>query len=258
MGAGTIPLETSTTTFARQDADATAEWHAESGNITPSDLTIGAIVLTARTLAVLSYASVELIEDAVNAGQIIQNSIASAISAEMDRCSLYGNGTGVEPGGIIASNQTQTYAMGDNGASVTSWDPFSEAMVKIQNYNGNATGALYAPRTWKILTQLKQGGTNATLEPPAPVAALQRSVSSRVSIARTRGNNSTTSDIFVADWSQLIFGIRTQLNLEVSRLAGNSFSQMNVGFRGYCRMDVLIKQRPKHLSLIECILCACI
>lgn len=249
LGAGTLPMDTQTLSIARAAGDPTPVWHAESSNITPSDPTFEQVTLTARTLAVLTWASIELIEDSPNAGEVISNAIAKSIAGEMDRVALYGNGTGQEPCGIINNNLTQTYSMGANGATMANFDPISESMVKILNYNGNATGALFSPRTWKTIDQLKENSTNAPLQPPPSFQGLQKLVSSRVSIARTQGSNSTCSDIFVADWSQLLFGIRTQLNLEVSREAGNAFSQLTVGFRGYARLDLLLRL-PKHFCTV--------
>ncbi len=247
LGAGTIPLTTSQTTFAKVEADPTPVWHAESANITPSDPTFGAFVLTAKTLAVLTSASVELVEDAPNAGETIQNTLAAAISGEMDRCAMYGNGVG-EPQGILSNNQTQTYSMGANGANLTSYAPFGQSVKKILDYNGRPNGCILSPRTWLAIDTLTDNDANP-LRPSQSYTDLQKVVSSRVSIARTQGNNNTCSDIFVGDFSQMIFGIRTQLNLEVSRVAGNSFSQLTVAFRGYARLDLLLRQ-PKHFCTV--------
>jgi HK97 family phage major capsid protein len=64
---------------------------------------------------------------------------------------------------------------------------------------------------------------------------------------------STASTAYVGDFSQVVVGVRTPANLEVSRTGGDAFSRLHVLLRGYMRADWQVIQ-PKFITRIVGIL----
>ena len=68
------------------------------------------------------------------------------------------------------------------------------------------------------------------------------------------GNTSDNSEVYVADWSSLLITMRTQLTIEISRVAadgsGSAFSNMQIWIRAYLRMSSALL-RPERFVLIS-------
>ena len=252
-GARTVAMDGPELVIARLTGDATAEWKSENQALTGSDVTFGQFVLRARTLACLVTASLELIEDAANLDSIVRNSIAQALGLELDRAILRG-----EPGGARITglrNWTgdpptiQIIDLGENGAELITYDPFSEAVEKILTANGTPNAAIFAPRTYGVLDRFRTID-GQPLQPPASFAGLTRLVSNQIPINLTHGTADDASEAYVGDFSKLLVGMRTQLQIEVSREAGDAFKKGQVLTRAYLRADALPVQ-PTHFVLID-------
>ena len=50
--------------------------------------------------------------------------------------------------------------------------------------------------------------------------------------------NGEPSDVFVADWTNLLIGMRTSFRMEVSRVSGDAFENLQIHVRAYLRADV--------------------
>ena len=68
--------------------------------ITPSDLTFDYVQFTAKSMGALCVASVEFMQDAPNAGELIQASIAKAMARKLDIQGLYGGLSAADPAGL--------------------------------------------------------------------------------------------------------------------------------------------------------------
>src|SRR5690606_9072114 len=180
----------------------------------------GAVKLRARTLMGIVKLSIELLEDAPNVDSVVERALAAALALEMDRAALRGSGQGEEPRGVRFTEGVQLVPV--NGA-LTSFDPFSEAVERIARVNGPTDGlaAIYSPRTWGQLDRLKDNEGRA-LAPPRSFEQLRRLVTNQV--PENLGDGEDETEIFVADFRQLLWGVRTGLRIEVSREAADSDS----------------------------------
>lgn len=254
-GAVTVPMESSTLKLGRVVTDPTAYWKQENASGTFSDMSIGVLNLTARTLVGMTKMSVELVEDAVNIPQVVESALASCLAVELDRVALYGAGAAAEPQGISLNDEIQTLDMGTNGGQLSGYDDFSEAWEYIQNVNGPSEGlaAIYAPRTAGALDRLKDG-QGAPLQPPESFKNMMRLVTNQVPVDLTKGTASNASDAFVGDFSNLVVGMRTNMTMEVSREAadssGSAFKDLQVWVRIYLRADIAL-MRPNHFVLVN-------
>ncbi|MDM7997203.1 MAG: phage major capsid protein [Acidobacteriota bacterium] len=246
-GAITIPMTSGTLDIARLTSDPSAYWKPENAAGTPSDIGTGRYTLRAKTLMALVKTSVELIEDAANAGAVIQNAISNALSLELDRAALRGNGVGQEPLGIRGwSPLGASYGVQHRGSiGVPMYDDFSAAAEDILSANGPDSGlsVIYSPRTWGTIDRFKDG-EGLTLIPPPSFAAMKRLVTNQ--IPENLGVGGNESEAYVGDFSQLAIGMRTQMVLEVSRAASDSsssaFRNLQVWIRAYLRADVVLLQ----------------
>lgn len=256
-GGWTLPMTTEEMTLVKVLTDPTAYWTAEHAEITESEGTFGPIKLKAMVVGCLVRVSRALLEDAPNSGNVIESQIGSALSLEIDRCALLGNGVN-HPKGLLHCADINLYSMGVNGVALTNYDPFSYAVEYVATDNGQANAVIMAPRTAGALDRLKEATTNAPLQPPPSFQALQKFSTNQIPINQTQGTSSVASSAFVGDYTNIVIGMRKQLTIDIAASGVGSgsvdvFSSVEALIRGYLRIDVAVL-RENHFTWIKGIL----
>jgi HK97 family phage major capsid protein len=255
-GATTVPMDSSTLKIARVSGDASAAWKAENATASFSDLAFEVVTFEAKTLVAIAKMSVELFEDAPNVDDVVENSMADVLAIELDRAGLVGSGVDPEPQGIFGATNVNVVDLGANGAALTNYDPFIDAIEDVENANGMATAAIFAPRTSAALSKLKTGITsdNTPLQAPEAYRNLQRFVTNQVPIDLTKGTSNDASLAFVGDFSQVLVGVRRNIVLEATKVGADgtsgAFTDLQVWVRAYLRADVQLAI-PSHLAVID-------
>jgi HK97 family phage major capsid protein len=248
-GALTMPMPTAEMRLVKIASDPTAYWVAEHAEITESDWTLAPINLKAMTVGCLVRASLELLEDAGNSGTALEQSMAAALALAVDRVALLGDGV-TEPRGLDHCTGVNLISMGTNGATLTNYDPFSNAVEDVADHNGQAGAVIFAPRTFYTLDRLKAATTNQPLLPPQSFIDLKKFVTNQVGIADTQGTATTASKAFVGDFSQILYGIRKPLEVEFTRQGGTgTFAKCESLIRCRMRLDVAVL-RENHFTKI--------
>jgi len=254
-GAVTVPMKAQTLKVPRLTVDNTPAWHSEAGSLSPADLTFDSVTFTAQTLARVIKLSVELFEDADPSAQsVIENSFAKQIALEVDRVALRGSGTSPEPRGVLNQTGVTTTTHGANGstigspvaAGVMNWEFLGQAtgIVRGQNFEPNAH--IMAPRTLQSLS-LVRDTTNQFLRPPPLLDNIERLTTNQIPITLTVGTSTDCSEVYTADWTQLMVGMRTEFNLQFLRerfLADT----LEYAFLAYLRADIQLSQ-PKAFNV---------
>ena len=245
-GAQTVPMTSQSLKIARVAGDQTAAWHSENAPIGASDMTLESVTLTARTLTSLVVASRELIEDAEGVETALEEAFAAQLALSLDLAALYGSGTAPEPRGVKNTTGVTLQSQGANGATLTNYDPLVDAMATLWDFNEQANGIIHAPRTARTLAKLKDT-TNQPLVAPEVLQGVPRYTTNQVPTNLTQGAATTASDIFVADWRQLLVGVRHGFTIDVlkERYADN----YQLGFLAHLRADIVVA-RPKAFVVV--------
>ena len=248
-GATIVPMTNATLKYPRLATEPVPSWRSENGAISDTNITFDAVTLTAQSLAVMVKCSWELLEDAAPQSRVIDDVFASAFALEIDRVALRGSGTAPEPRGVKnTSGVTVTAFGGANGAAPTDYSLLLDSVQTLYAANYTPTGIIAAPRTMTTLSKLREGGTTgAYLAAPASLATLPMYLTNQLPTNTTTGTSTDTSEVYVADWSKLLLGVRTQLRLRVleERFADNG----QVAFLADWRGDVQLAQ-PAAFNVI--------
>ena len=241
-GAQTLPLTSDKVTIARTTTDPTVAWRAENAAVAESDPAFEGLVFVPRSLAVYFKVSRELLEDSVNIEQALEASLIGALSVELDRVALEGSGTAPEPKGIIASTGIGSVAV---SAAITNWDKFIDGLYELWvDSAADPTGIVMHPRTLQTISKFKEGTTNAPLPKPPVLANVPIYRTTGLSITLSPG---TATTVVMGNFSELIIGIRTQLQIEILRelFAGN----LQVGFLAFLRADIGLAHPQSFVKL---------
>jgi HK97 family phage major capsid protein len=238
-GAKTIEMSQPTQKIARQLADPTSHWQtAELAPITKSDPSFDAVTLTAHTLGCLVLSSIQNWEDILDP-VLITESISASLALELDRAALYGTGTGVPTG--LSHTTGVGVAWGGGGttaaAALTGFGDLASGVAAIRgvNINGPLT-IVTSPTGAGYLDALR----NYFGDPMGMPGSLKN-----ITVLTTTAVPTVTAgqtEYWLGDWSNMTFGVRDQLILEVSREGTDgttsAFSSLGVWIRGYLRADV--------------------
>lgn len=234
-GARTIPMETGSMSLARVIDAPTIAWHAENAALGTGDPTFGAVNLHAKTCVCLVRLSLELSQDAGNLEEILASTINSAMAGAIDRAGLVGvtSDAGAAPAGIMnLANRNKVLAIG----APTSWDFLVDGMYELalDNVAMENIGAFVAhPAVWKKLRKLKSGiaSDNTPLTMPAEIAALPKLWTTAAPLT-----SGTTASGIIADWRDLLFGVRKGINVRVLSEAFMG-SNLQIAVLAYARVD---------------------
>ena len=248
-GAQTLMLDGGkSTTIAAIASDPTAAWKSEGAAVSTSDMSFSPVVLTPKTLSVIVTASRELVEDSLNLDEALMISISAAFAQELDRVALLGSGVAPQPKGIVNIAGVGSYSMGTNGATVTSYDPFIQALAILRGANAqDPTACIVNPRTDLEINLLKDS-QNRPLSRPKAIEALPFLVTSRLPINETQGSANTACHAIMGNFTELLIGMRAALRIEFLR---ERYSDtLSYGFLAYLRTDVAVKHAASFCSIV--------
>ncbi|WP_375403456.1 phage major capsid protein [uncultured Sphingomonas sp.] len=246
-GARTVPMTAKTLRMAKVISDPVPGWRPENALIPESEPVFGDVSMTAHTLAVRFTASRELLEDAPNMDATLRSVMAAAFARGLDEAVFYGTGENEQPLGIANTPGVQSVSMGTNGATPTGYAPFLDALLALETANeGTVSAIVLAPRTGRTFNGLVDG-QGQPLGKPAVIENIPVLTTTGIPVNTTQGTANNTSAAFLGDFSQVLVGIRTQLQITVLQERFAEFGQ--IGFVGWLRADVQVA-RPAALAKI--------
>ncbi|MFO1306618.1 MAG: phage major capsid protein [Burkholderiales bacterium] len=224
--------------IAAINAIPTAAWRSEGGTVATSDPTFRNVDLVPRSLAFQFKVSRELLADAVNLEPALKAVIGQAFAREIDRAGLRGSGTPPEIRGILNTSGIQSVTNGANGASLgtTAYANFITAMNSILAADGPMpTAAIMAPRSLTTLAGLLDTTNQPRRVPPA-IEKWQFIPTSQIPTALTVGTSNDCSELYVGDFSKVIFFLRE--GVAIQKLTELYAATGEVGFVAHVRVDV--------------------
>lgn len=249
-GAGILPLEQGAKSFTTVAVDSipTAAWRLESGTVNMSDPAFRAVVAAPKSLAFYFKISRELLADASNLTAALTIAITQSFARELDRAGLLGSGTAPEPRGIANTPGISLVANGVNGAALANYSNFFSGMNSILSLNApTPTAAIMSPRS---LTKL--GGlidtTNQPVTVPLMLQPMRMLTTTAIPNNLTVGTSSDCSQIFLGDFSKLVFAMREQMSIQM--LDQTFATTGEVGFMCHCRADVML-QYPAAFAIVN-------
>ncbi|MEI6403303.1 MAG: phage major capsid protein [Actinomycetota bacterium] len=240
-GVRVVPMDAATQKFPRISSGVTGGWKAENDAVTVSDPALDSVTLTARTLAVATKLSYELLEDLSEAGAAaIENAITDSIAKQLDSAIFNGSGTAPEIRGIRNQSGITERTNGTNGAS-PSWSILNDAVAQVRQAGFNPNAVVLHPRTSAVLGNLTDT-TGQWIARPAYLDGVQTLDTTSVPTNITTGSSSNTSIAIAGQFDQAILGVRPSFGIRVVQDASRYADSLSVLLVAYLRADVVLAQ----------------
>ena len=214
-GASTIRMTSETMRLVRLEKDPELVRKDENAKFPGTDVAFGSMLLTADVIGNYVTLSRELVEDAPNAAEVVQNALAAALAVKLDDLALNGTGSAEQTGLLAMAGVEST----DVGGPID-YPAILDAILAIEEANGSPNAYVVAPKTKSSLARLTDADGNWRTAPP-DVAALSRVVS----------KNCPDDTAVVADFSKFLIALRSGPRVEVSTEAGEFFERDQVGIK---------------------------
>lgn len=232
-GARVVPMSARVVDVPVWASDANAEWRKENDPLAEDDAGLGVVTLTAKTMAVVVKASRESIEDS-DLASALEASFVNQTALAFDKAALYGPASGDGPVGLKDLAEVAKTPLATDGATPT-WDDLVDAVGRLRDANEDPTAQITSDRTLRTLAKIKTTG-GEYVAPPTYLDEVVRYSTGQVPTDLTVGTSTDTSDVFTADWSQLLMGVRTDVT--ITRLVERYAPDGQIGFVLWFRGDV--------------------
>ena len=252
-GALTRPMEAGTVSVPRLDADPTPSWKLEGVEGTGTNPTLGAVIMRAKTMMCAIRMTVESVEDSDpnDLTTVVSDAVSRSMAVEIDRTGLRGAGVAAEPAGLltaIAGDGGSVTALGADGGYLEVDDLSSLAsIVEGQNYAPSAF--VWHPTIAGQLARAKSGEGEYLIGSslPANIADVPRlSTTSIPTNLTVGGSGAVCSELYTGQFDQLVWGVRTQMKIEILREGSidgwSAASGLGVILRAYLRGDWMVKR----------------
>lgn len=219
-GATILPMNSGSASIPKLTGGATANYVGESQNITKSQQSTGQLLLSAKKLAALVPVSNDLLRDASpNSDTIVRDDLVSAMGLREDLGFIRDDGTEYKPKGMRywAAAANVFASTGTTLAQVTA--DVAKMVNKLESADVRfiRPGWIMTPRSKWFLWQLLDANGNPVFR--AEIAQgkfMTFPLKVTTQIPNNLGAGSNESEVYLADFVDMVIGENTQLIIDVS------------------------------------------
>lgn len=192
------------------------------------------VELNAKTLYAFVEIAEEDLQDLKNLDSILRSAFAGAVAKALDENFLYTNSESVSKPGVYPFGILDNEKIKKIEVDTVDYDMIARAKLEIAKVNGKPDVVGFNPAVNYIL-QTKKDSTGQYINPPSFYNDL----------SKIESNGLKTKDVIVFDSSQILVGIRQNMNIKVM----NSLETGTVILRCMVRADV-VPIREDHICKI--------
>lgn len=236
---------------------ATGYWVAENAAITTSDAQFDKVQLSPKHCGALIEVSRNMVMQASpDIESIIRGDFAALLARALDKVAIQGGGSD-EPSGILASSDIGDVPGGASGLALN-YGNIIELIAKVMGANA-LRGSLAFATNAKVVARASwtlkiSSDTSSTFILPSPgateMAGYPLAVSNLVPSDITKNAVPNLSALIFGDWSQLIVGYWSALDVLVNPFDSTAYPKGNVMVRAMLTADVALRQ-PAAFAAIK-------
>ncbi|MYN11778.1 phage major capsid protein [Pusillimonas sp. TS35] len=222
----------------------TVGWVAENTALTPSDMTFDSVTLAPKHAGGLTEMSRQLIQQSSpDIEQLVRADLSAMLAQAIDSALILGGGTN-EPKGVLSTVGIQTASL-----ATLNWAAVLEMIELAELANAPVTSWLTSPKVkTKLASTLKSttAGSQYLLEGGSMA---DRAVYSTNQVPEKTGVPNT-GRIILGDWTQVLLGIWSEVDILVNPFAETAYNKGNVLVRAMSTVDAAVRH-PKAFVVAD-------
>lgn len=216
-------------------------WVAEGGAVPEGDMSFSGVSLSPRHVGGKSELSRQLLQQSSpDIERLVREDLAFLIAKQIDRAIIIGSGTSNEPRGIVNTVGIQT-----GNLSTLNYAAVMEMVQKFEDTElTSAAWLTTSTAKTKFATTLREAGLPGYLLENGQMGGYPLHVTRQFDVS------SNGSPVLLGDFSQVLLGIWSELDLLVNPYAEPAYSRGGVQVRAMATCDVALRY-PEAFVLAE-------
>lgn len=250
LGAQTVPLPNGNLSLPRLASGATAGYVGEGSDVNATEAEFDDVKLNAKTMITLVPMSNQLIGRAgFQVEQLVLNDILGAMAVREDKAFLRDDGTNSTPRGFkkAATDAGRTLAW-SGSATLAAVDAYLDQLILMLIQSDSlliSPGWSLSPRSFIFLQGLRDGNGNKVYPEMAQGLLKGYPIFHSTTIPVNLGAGTNESEIYFADWNDVIIGEMDNMTIDFSREATYKDGSGNL-VSAYARNQSLIRVVAEH------------
>jgi HK97 family phage major capsid protein len=244
----------------RLKASATAQWVAENTGITSTDPQTDQVNLTPKHCgAMYSISRNMIMQPSVDVTRMAENDMTRLLAVALDQVALVGGGTN-QPSGLLAAGSGITIVSGGANGAAPAWTNVVNLIGAVDQsnaLNGDSLGFITNAKAVKAMRQtLKTSvdtSSNFIMTDPNMLAGYALGSTQNVPANFTKGTGTALSALIFGDWSQLLLGFWSELDILVNPYDSTAYAAGGVLIRAMMTCDVEIRHPLAFAAIADLI-----
>lgn len=226
----------------RETASPAIGWVAENAALTNSDADFDSVTMSPKHAGALSeWSRNMLMQSSPDVEQLLRNMLARNLALAIDQAAIRGGGAN-EPTGVLATAgiQTQVYAS-------SLFATMAEMIAKADIANvGTAQRSFLTSNTIRKQAMLARDADGSPHG--VPVIFHNEPVTFSNQVPTNLGATTNNHALIYADWSELLMGIWSEIDLLVNPYEATAYSKGNVSIRAMATVDIAVRHPAAFVS----------
>jgi HK97 family phage major capsid protein len=241
-GVRVVPMLSNELNFARLTGGVTPAWKNEAAPISDQSMTFDRVTLAPKTLPLLVKISQELFDDlSPEASTVVEDEMLGALALELDRVILRGSGVSPEPKGVRNQSGITVQELGSGDGDDITYTDVAKAIASVRGENLEPNDVICSARSAGRFDQLVDADGQPLNPPPSVREIMPFLVSNVIPDDLTVGATTSCSEVYVAEWGQVLVGMRTNVRVGIRPLLERYADNLLVGLLCYLRADVAMR-----------------
>ena len=244
LGARVLSGLTGNLSIPRETDSPAIGWVAENAALSSDDADFDAVTLSPKHAGALSeWSRNMLLQSSPDVERLLRQMLARNLALAIDRAAIRGGGSN-EPVGVLETTGIQKVT-----APASIFEGIAEAVAKADAENVGASRAILTTPEIRKTAALAMDITNRPIGVSTVFHNLPTTFSNQVPKI-LGGTPGTEHGLIYGDWSELLIGIWSEIDILVNPYESTAYSKGNVSIRAMATVDCAVRQ-PKAFVSIE-------
>lgn len=212
----------------------TSGWVAENSALSTGDMTFDSVTMSPKHAGGIAEMSRQLLQQSSpSIEQLVRDDLSFLLAQAIDGALILGGGTN-EPDGVLSTSGIQTASL-----ATLSWANVLAMLQKLDLVNASAANIVGSTKVKsKLMGTLKASGIAGYLMEGGQMADLPAYFSNQVP---EKSGTPNTGRLIAGDWSQVMLGIWSEVDLLVNPYESTAYSKGNVLVRAMSTVDIAVR-----------------